>query len=117
MDRAFCLSWGKLARPTPFLLRLLQLRCSEFVVRDLVHPVLQVVGAAIAEIEIVAVLPYVAAKQSLAFASRGRIGAIRRLGDLQFAIAAKHQPAPTGAELRGPGVLEGIFELRDATQV
>ena len=73
----------------------LQLRLGEFVVRQLVHPVLQIVRPAIAEVQVVAVLPHVAAEQHLALAGGERVGAVRRPGHLQLAVRADAPATPS----------------------
>src|ERR1700722_13483725 len=60
----------------------LELGLGVLVVRQVIQPVLQVVRAAIAEIEIVAVFPHVAAEQHLALAGGERVGAVRGLRHL-----------------------------------
>src|ERR1700761_7505523 len=75
-------------------LRRLQLRFGVFVVRQIIDPVLQIVRTNVAEIEVVAVLPYVTAEERLPFSSGERIGAIRRARHLQLAVRSKHQPHP-----------------------
>src|SRR6185437_6268070 len=96
---------------------LAHLRRGELVIRDLVDPVLQVVRTAIAEIEIVAVLPHIDAEQGLAFAGGDGVGAVRGLGDFQLAVIAEHQPGPARAELRRAGLLERVLELLNAAEI
>src|SRR5208282_3186929 len=77
-----------------------------FVVRQAIEEVLQVIRAAVAEVQVVAVLPDVGAEQHLAFAGRQRVRSVRGLRHLQLAVRTQHQPCPAGAELADARRLE-----------
>src|SRR6185312_95599 len=95
----------------------LELLRREFVVRDLIDPVLEVVRTAVAEVQIIAVLPDIDAEKRLALASRERVGAVRRLRDLQLAVGSEHEPGPAGTELTAARGLEGVLELLHAAEI
>src|ERR1017187_897801 len=95
----------------------LQLRGGVLVVRQLAQEVVDEVGAAIAEVDVVRVLPHIEHQQYLALSGRERRAGIGRLGDFQLAIPREHQPGPPGAELAHCRCFESLFEFIDATEV
>src|SRR5215212_9571500 len=76
---------------------------------------LQIVGAAVAIIDVVGVLPDVAAENRRCAVDQ-RAFAVRGLGDFELAVLDRH-PAPAGAELADASGGEIGLELLKATEI
>src|SRR5579862_685912 len=76
---------------------------------------LEIVGPAIAVVDVVGVLPHVAAEDRRA-AVYQRVLAVRRLRDGELAVLHR-DPAPAGTELSDAGLREVFLHLGDAAEV
>src|SRR3569833_2033928 len=94
-----------------------ELRGGRLVVGELVEEVVREVRTAIAEVDVVRVLPHVELQQHLALARGERRAGIRRLGDLQLAVVGEDQPRPARAELAESRRLELFLALVDAAEI
>src|SRR5690348_12794775 len=95
----------------------LELLSGELVIGQLGQEVVGEVRAAVAEIDVVGVLPNVEDEERLAFSRGERQAGIGGLGDLETPILTQHQPGPSGAELADRGGLERFLEFLDAAEV
>src|SRR3954469_19224849 len=86
-----------------------------FPVHEVLDKRLQIVGTAVAVVDVVGVLPDVAAEDR-GGAVHQRILAVRGLGNLELAVLDL-EPAPAGAELADAGRLEVRLELLEAAEV
>src|SRR3954471_2231576 len=86
-----------------------------FPVHEVLDKRLQIVGTAVAIVDVVGVLPDVAAEDR-GGAVHQRILAVRGLSDLELAVLDL-EPAPAGAELADAGRLEVRLELVEADEV
>src|SRR5215831_12026223 len=75
---------------------------------DDVPPGGEVVGAAVLVLEVVGVLPDVISEDRVEALAERRV-LVGRRDDLQLATL-DHKPAPSGAELLGSGLVEGLLE-------
>src|SRR6185437_9951456 len=82
---------------------------NEFPVHEVIEEGLHEVGAAVLEVEIVGVLPYIAGEER-GLALRHRVDRVGRLGDFE-AAAVTYQPRPAAAELGRRCLLELLLEL------
>ena len=85
-----------------------------------IPPGFEVIGAAVLVVEIISVLPDVAADDGRAFhAGHGLTheGAVLVGGGDDFELAVvDHEPSPTAAEARGPGLFKGLLESVEAAE-
>src|SRR5512139_1660183 len=95
--------------------RLVEQRLHVFPVHEVLDERLEVVRAAVAIVDVVGVLPDVAAEDR-GGAVHQRILAVRGLGDFELAVLDL-QPAPAGAELTDARGLEIGLELVEAAEV
>ena len=75
----------------------------------------EIIGPAVAIVDVVGVLPHIAAQDRRA-AMHQRIFAVRRLGDDELAVLHR-DPAPAGAELGDAGLGEIFLHLVEAAEV
>src|SRR3954462_13482967 len=94
---------------------LVEQRLDVFPVHEVLDKRLQIVGTAVAVVDVVGVLPDVAAEDR-GGAVHQRILAVRGLGNLELAVLDL-EPAPAGAELADAGRLEVRLELLEAAEV
>src|SRR3954452_24080323 len=85
-------------------LRLVEQGLDVFPVDEVFHERLEIVGTAVAVVDVIGVLPDVAA-QDRGGTVHQRIIAVRGLGDLELAVLDL-EPAPAGAELANASRLE-----------
>src|SRR6185312_4514557 len=95
----------------------LELLSCELVVGELGEEVLGEVRAAVAEIDVVGMLPDIEHEQCLALSARERQAGTRGLRNFEAVILAEDQPRPARAELTDRRGLEGLLELLDAAEV
>src|SRR5712671_1407533 len=86
-----------------------------FPIDQMVHEGLEIVRAAVAIVDVVGVLPHVAAEDRLA-AMHQRVLAVRSLADDDLAVLDR-KPGPARAELRDAGLDEVLLHLRNRAQV
>src|SRR5262245_42494802 len=86
-----------------------------FPIDQVIHPGLEVVGPPVAIVDVVGMLPHVAAEDRLA-AVHQWILAVGRLGDGDLAVLDR-EPAPARAELRDAGLDEVFLHLRDRAEI
>src|SRR3954453_18954513 len=94
---------------------LVEQRLDGFAVHEILDKLLQIFGTAVCIVDVVGVLPDVAAEDR-GGAVHQRILAVRGLGNLELAVLDL-EPAPAGAELADAGRLEVRLELLEAAEV
>ena len=92
-------------------------RFGMLIIAELVEPVGDVIGTAIAEIQIIGMFPHIEPEQRMAFAGGERVRAVRGFGDGQFAIGFDEQRGPARAELGGGGGFERLLELGHTAEI
>src|SRR5882757_8093576 len=86
-----------------------------FPIHEMIHDGLKIVRPSIAIIDVVGVLPHVAAEDRLA-AVHQRVLAVRGLGDDDLAVL-DGEPGPARAKLRDAGLNEILFHFRDRPKI
>src|SRR5690242_9036815 len=109
---------GAAGRLMPFATGLLRRRREHLAdvvpVHQVVEERLEVIGAPVAVIDVIGVLPYVAAEDRRG-AVHQRVLAVRGLHDGELAVLDR-DPGPAGTELRHPGLREVFLDLRETTE-